>query len=186
MESQSSATAAIRPVSPWTGDDVAGICRANGWLAASDLSTQGDDLREWFSRAAALLGPHAEDRESLSTLLRLIFEYDAAALHREAAVHALLTHTGARDVLREFARLILAGTDVDSDRFKQILDEMKAAVPVRGVHLFHPIRRALTGREGDGKLDRVILLLDSASRLPFAVPVKGTRQRMLEFCGHMD
>ena len=45
---------------------------------------------------------------------------------------------------------------------------------------------ALAGRAGDGELDRVILLLDGAAKLPFAVPVKGTRQRMLEFCAALD
>jgi hypothetical protein len=165
---------------------VAAICRANGWLAPGDSTPEGENMREWLSRAAALLGPHAADREALSALVRLIFEYDAAALHHDPAVHALLTRIGAREVLRELARRVLAGPDVDSDRFKEILDEMKAALPIRGVRLFHPIRRALAGREGEGELDRVILLLDSASRLPFAVPVKGTRQRMLEFCGLLD
>jgi len=173
-------------VSTWSAEDVAEICRANGWLAAGDSAAEGGEFREWLSRAAALLGPHAQHREALSALVRLIFEYDAAAMHREATVHALLTRRGARDVLRELARRVLAGPDVDSDRFKQILDEMKTALPIRGVRLFHPIRRALAGREGEGELDRVILLLDSASRLPFAVPVKGTRQRMLEFCGLLD
>jgi hypothetical protein len=30
------------------------------------------------------------------------------------------------------------------------------------------------------------LLLDSAAALPFDLPVKGTRQRMLEFCAALD
>lgn len=185
MDSLSPPAAVPRAVFTWSAEDVAEICRANGWLTGDSVA-QESELREWLSRAAALLGPHVGDREALSALLRLIFEYDAAALHREASMHALLTRTGARDVIRELARRVLAGPDVDSDRFKQILDEMKVALPIRGVRLFHPIRRALAGREGEGELDRVILLLDSASRLPFAVPVKGTRQRMLEFCGLLD
>jgi hypothetical protein len=45
---------------------------------------------------------------------------------------------------------------------------------------------ALAGKIGEGELDRVILLLDSAVRLDFAVPVKGTRQRILEFCAALD
>jgi len=52
--------------------------------------------------------------------------------------------------------------------------------------LFHPIRLALTGRSGEGALDRVILLLDSAAVLAFAVPVKSARTRVLEFCSHLD
>jgi len=63
---------------------------------------------------------------------------------------------------------------------------MKAALPYRGRSLFFPIRLALAGRIGEGELDRVILLLDSAASLGFAVPVKGTRQRILEFCAAFD
>ena len=63
---------------------------------------------------------------------------------------------------------------------------LKAALPYRGRALFHPIRLALAGRAGEGEFDRVILLLDAAAKLPFAAPVKGTRQRMLEFCAALD
>ena len=63
---------------------------------------------------------------------------------------------------------------------------MKGAVPYRSRAIFHPIRVALTGRAGDGELDRVILLLDVAARLPFAVTVKSTRRRTLEFCAALD
>jgi hypothetical protein len=52
--------------------------------------------------------------------------------------------------------------------------------------MFHPIRLALAGRAGEGELDRVILLLDAAAALDFAVPVKGARRRMLEFCAALD
>ncbi len=99
----------------------------------------------WFERAASLLGPHAVDHESLTVLLRLIFEYDAAVLFRDTNVHALLARPGAHEVLRALARLALSGPDVDSDRFKQIIDEMKNMVPWRGVRLFHPIRRGSGG-----------------------------------------
>jgi hypothetical protein len=52
--------------------------------------------------------------------------------------------------------------------------------------MFHPIRLALTGRAGEGDLDRVILLLDAAAKLDFAAPAKGARERMLEFCAALD
>ena len=48
------------------------------------------------------------------------------------------------------------------------------------------VRTALAGRAGEGELDRVILLLDEAARLSFAVPVKSARERILEFCSALD
>jgi hypothetical protein len=84
------------------------------------------------------------------------------------------------------ANEILAGGEVDSDRFKRIIEAIKLRVPYRSRAMFHPIRLALAGRAGEGELDRVILLLDAASKLDFAKPVKSARQRMLEFCAVLD
>ena len=140
----------------------------------------------WFARAAELLGPHAADRAALADLLGLVFHYDAAAILRELVSQAVLAREGSRDVIRELGNRVLEGGDIDSDRFKEIIDSMKAALPQRSRELFHPVRLALAGRAGEGELDRVILLLDSAAKLEFAVAVKGTRQRMLEFCAALD
>ena len=98
----------------------------------------------------------------------------------------VMARVGSREVIRELANLILDGAAIDSERFREIVDELKSATRYRSRELFHPIRLALAGRAGEGELDRVILLLDSAATLPFAVAVKGTRQRMLEFCAALE
>lgn len=177
----------IAPVSSanaphWTAADVAAICLERGWLG----SDESPAMQAWLADAARLLGPQSPDRDGLAALLILIFEYNAAALFEHPETCALLARSGAREVLRELASRVLDGQPLDSDRFKQIIDELKVILPWRGQRLFHPIRLALAGRAGEGDLDRVILLLDSATLLPFGVPVKGTRQRMLEFCALLD
>jgi Anticodon binding domain len=143
-------------------------------------------LQEWLARAAELLGPHVASPEDLGGLLELLFSYDAAELLRQRESQEVLARTGAREVLRELANRVLEGEDIDSDRFKQIVENLKSVVPYRSRAMFHPIRLALAGRAGEGELDRVILLIDSASKLDFAVHVKNTRQRMLEFCAALD
>lgn len=167
----------------FTADDIADILRERGWL---DAGRDVDPALHWLARAGELLGPHAQDRAILADLLALVFTYDAAAVLGEPGSQAVLAREGSRDVIRELANRLLDGGDIDSDRFKRIIDAMKAALPQRSRELFHPIRLALAGRAGEGELDRVILLLDSAAKLEFAVPVKGTRQRMLEFCAALD
>jgi len=143
-------------------------------------------MQAWLSRASDLLGPQSKDRAALVELLQLVFEFDATAALAVRANHDVLAREGARDVIRELANRILEGGGVESDRFKEIVESMKQAVPWRSRAMFHPIRLALTGRAGEGELDRVILLLDSAAKLAFAAPVKGTRQRILEFCAALD
>jgi hypothetical protein len=171
---------------PFTTEDVAAILREREWLGAAGHADSEIVLQAWLARAADLLGPHAADRVALENLLVLIFAYDASAILEDAANQAVLAREGARDVIRELANRVLAGGDVDSDRLKEIVDGMKAAVPYRSREMFHPIRVALAGRAGDGELDRVILLLDAAAKAPFAASVKGTRRRMLEFCAALD
>jgi hypothetical protein len=168
----------------FSAGDVESILRERGWMDPATPPTE--PLAAWLSRAASLLGPQAADREALADLLGLIFLYDAAAILRDPASHAALSHEGARGVIRALALEILSGPPVDSDRFKAIIDAIKERVPSRSRDLFLPLRLALAGRAGDGELDRVILLLDSGGGIPGLASVKGTRARMMEFCAALE
>jgi len=173
---------AAATANPWTGTDVAAILRERGWLGPGTAS----EIEVWLANAAVLLGPHASDRPALEDLLHLIFHYDAREIFASAESHTVLARSGAREVIRELANRILAGPEIDSDRFKEIVGELKNKLRYRGRELFQPLRLALAGRPGEGELDRVILLLDRAAKLEFCAPVKGTKQRMLEFCAALD
>jgi hypothetical protein len=181
MHPESEIEAAATP-SPWTGADVAAVLRERSWLGLGPAP----EIEVWLVDAAALLGPHAPDRPTLEDLLRLIFHYDAREILALGESHAVLARSGAREVIRELGNRILAGPEIDSDRFKAIASELKNKLSYRGRELFHPLRLALAGRPGEGELDRVILLLDRAAKLGFCTPVKGTKQRMLEFCATLD
>jgi hypothetical protein len=163
--------------------DVAEILRERGWLAEAEAS---QPQQAWFERAAAMLGSHAGDRESFGNLLALIFHYDAREILQQVESHAALARYGAREVVRKLALLLLDGPPLDSERFKEIIATMKAGSDLRSRDLFHPIRLALTGRTGEGELDRVILLLDEAATLRFSMPVKTARARIVEFCAALE
>jgi Anticodon binding domain len=188
MTHEDSAESPVALANSFAPADIAAILRERGWLgdAPEADGDGGAALRAWLMRATELLGPQTTDRAVLAGLLALIFHYDASAILKDAAIQAVLAREGARDVIRELANRVLEGSEVDSDRLKEIVEGIKTAVPYRSRAIFHPIRVALAGRAGDGELDRVILLLDAAASLPFAVPVKGARQRMLEFCAALD
>ncbi|MGA2422177.1 MAG: hypothetical protein ABSG69_19045, partial [Candidatus Acidiferrum sp.] len=140
----------------------------------------------WCERAAFLLGPQVRDRADLGDFLALVFYYDAAETVTRMESHIVMSRYAARDVLRRFAMELLDGAPLTAERFSEIITLMKDSMEPRGRELFHPIRLALTGRAGEGALDRVILLLDAAAELPFAVPVKSARARIVEFCGCLD
>ena len=144
------------------------------------------EQKAWCERAAAMLGPHAMDRNALADLLALVFHYDAAELMEQVETHTTMSRHAARDVLRQLARLVLEDEPFTSGRFKGVVTALKEGLEVRGRELFHPLRLALAGRVGEGELDRVILLVDEAAAAGFAVRVKTVRERALEFCAAFD
>jgi hypothetical protein len=189
MVPKNTAESAPAAANQFTAVDIAAILFARGWLnpdLPDERGAPGSELAAWMAEAAVLLGPHAASRDALADLLRLVFEYDAQAILRHPESHVVLAREGAREVIRELAHQVLEGPPVDSDRFKEIVSALKERLRHRGRKLFHPVRLALAGRAGEGELDRVILVLDCAAALPSCIVVKGTRQRMLEFCASME
>jgi nondiscriminating glutamyl-tRNA synthetase len=174
--------ARVAAANPFTADDVVAILRERGWLGAKPSTEQ----RAWCERAASMLGGHATDRAALAELLGLVFHYDAHEIISKVESHVVLSRYAARGVLRQVALQLLEGGTLTSERFKEIVTALKDGMELRGRELFHPIRLALAGRAGEGELDRVVLLLDEAAALSFAVPVKSARERILEFCSALD
>jgi hypothetical protein len=172
----------LRRVNPYGVADVLSLLQENRWLLENPSAQQ----TVWATHAASLLGHYAAHRVVLATILRPIFEYDAHRIIRLPESHTVLARHGARDVIRHLAFFLLEPAPLDSDRFKRLVDSLKENLELRSRDLFHPIRLALTGRCGEGELDRVILLLDEASVLAFAAPVKSARARILEFCAALD
>lgn len=183
------AGSATERLSPFYASDVEAILRAREWLSAANTP----ELETWMRDAADWLGTQAashsesldEQRERFCTLLSLVFSYDAAKLLESRENQAAMAREGARETVRELANRVLQGGEIDSARLREIIDGLKQQFGSQGRRIFHPLRLALAGSTGEGELDRVILLLDRAAKLPFAVPVKGTRQRILEFCAAM-
>jgi hypothetical protein len=179
---EETSTDTVAAVNLFTAEDVAAILHAHGWLTADPSAEQ----LAWCERATALLGAHAADRAVLADLLALVFHYEANEIIARVDSHVVLSRYAARDVLRELALLLLDGAPLTSERFKEIVAALKEGLDIRGRELFHPLRLALAGRSGEGNLDRVILLLDEAAVVPFVVPVKSARVRILEFCAALD
>src|SRR5580693_10667207 len=106
----------------FTARDVIEILRAQGWLLGDASPVQF----AWCERAAALLGPQVSDRGSLAELLQLVFHYNAQELLAKVESHAVLARYAARDVRRHLALLLLDGTPLTSERFKEIVNALKA------------------------------------------------------------
>jgi hypothetical protein len=176
-------------VNAWTASDVRRILIERRWLAAacdSDAEPTSISTEKWIAEAAAWLGPHSADRDALAKLLGFVFNYDARKILESAEAHAVLLRESARNVIRELGLEVLAGPAVDSARLAEIVAAVKRRSGASSRALFHPIRLVLAGRAGEGDLDRVILLLDTAAATPGLACVKTARERMLEFCAVLD
>ena len=171
-------TSATFPTNPFTLADVLAILHERGWLTTDTTP----EIDAWCGHVAAMIGPQAADRAVLAELLALVFRYDAKEILAKVETHEVLARYAARDVLRQSALLLLDRGPLDSDGFKEIITTLKEKLELPARELLYPLRVALAGRPGDGSLDRVILLLDEAAPLPFAVPIKSVRARILEFC----
>ncbi|MGB8323602.1 MAG: hypothetical protein WCE52_11655 [Candidatus Acidiferrum sp.] len=169
-------------INPFTSADVLSILQSERWLTTEPTPEQ----IAWAERAAALLGHYVTDRQGLSHSLRFVFTYDAAKILQSPEAHAAISRQSARDVIRHLALLLLDSAPLTSDRFQELITQLKNNLQVRSRDLFHPIRLALAGYSGEGEFDRIILLLDEAATLPFATPVKSSRTRILEFCSALD
>jgi hypothetical protein len=166
----------------FTANDVAAILREHHWHTSELTAEQS----AWCEHAATLLGPQSADRPALDNLLKLIFHYDAREILSQVDSHATLSRYAARDALRQLASLLLDPVPLTSDRLREIIDRMKANLDIRGRELLQTVRLSLTGRPGEGDLDRVILLLDEASAANFTTPVKSARNRIIAFCSALD
>jgi hypothetical protein len=182
MTSPNHANASVEAANPFVAADILAILRERGWLTTAPTP----EIDAWCGHAAAILGTHAADRAALTELLSLVFHYDAREIFARIETHEVLARYAARQVLRHLALVFLDGAPLNSDHFKEIITKLKGELQLPGRELLYPLRLALAGRPGDGSLDRVILLLDEAALLPFALPVKSARARILEFCAALD
>lgn len=170
--------------SPFSAADIQRTLDQHGWLTGQSTLEMEEwmrDAAEWLGLQVALHSAH-DGSAALTDLLTLIFSYNAADLLGDKNNQAVVAREGARDVIRELANSVLEGGDLDSERFREVVSKLKGVFGSHGRMIFYPLRLSLAGRAGEGELDRVILLLDRAAKLPFSVSVKGTHERMIEFC----
>ena len=66
-------------------------------------------------------------------------------------------------------------------RFKELMNEVKAETGVKGKELFHPVRIILTGAHSGPEFDKLIPLFEDGSRLDLPAHVLSVRERVEAF-----
>jgi glutamyl-tRNA synthetase/nondiscriminating glutamyl-tRNA synthetase len=144
-----------------------------------------DATRVWFERVIALLAPSVDSLGQLPGRAGSIFGFDAAAAlgSPDNAEVLGLPHTSA--VFSSFTAKILdlhsCGEPLTAERFKVIVNEVKADSSAKGKELFHPIRIMLTGSHSGPEFDKLIPILEEGSTLPLPIHVLSVIERVKAF-----
>ena len=144
--------------------------------AAAALPTAA--VEDWFDRVLELFLPAVDQLQQLPE--------KAAALWNPAPVNqddaALLASETGERVVRAFTAKILAEPGaLTPQRFKELMNEVKAESGVKGKDLFHPVRILLTGVHSGPEFDKLIPLFEDGSRLDLPTHVSSVRERVVAF-----
>ena len=149
---------------------------AVAWLPPQ--SSANDSVVQWFDRVLELFLPAVDQLQQLPE--------KAAALWRVTQVAeedaAMLTSEAGERVVRAFTEKVRAeaGT-ITPQRFKELMNEVKAETGVKGKELFHPVRIILTGAHSGPEFDKLIPLFEDGSRLDLPAHVMSVRERVEAF-----
>ncbi len=69
------------------------------------------------------------------------------------------------------------------ERFKAIMNDVKAKTGAKGKDLFHPVRLALTGSHSGPEFDKLIPILEEGSKLDLPKHVMSVGERLTAFQG---
>jgi nondiscriminating glutamyl-tRNA synthetase len=138
--------------------------------------------RAWFRKVVALLAPSVNKLDELPERARLIFHVDAAAALASPDNAEVLGGAKANEVLAAFAELAEADkAPMTPERFKAIMNEVKAKTETSGKDLFHPVRIVFTGSHSGPEFDKLIPILEEGAELPLPVHVMNTQERIAAF-----
>ena len=141
-----------------------------------------DRTRAWFNKVVALLALSVDKLDQLPERAGLILRYDAIAAVNSPDNVEVLAAPKTADVLAAFAAYVEGDpSPMTPERFKAIMNEVKAKTGAKGKDLFHPIRIALTGSHSGPEFDKLIPILEEGSQLDLPQHVMNVRERLAAF-----
>ncbi|HMC29744.1 MAG TPA: glutamate--tRNA ligase [Candidatus Angelobacter sp.] len=139
------------------------------------------NVSRWTHNLIELLAPYVDKLDQLPEKAKIIFNGDAAAALAATENAEIFANEKARAVVQAFARLALSESPLTPERFKAIMDEIKAETGAKGKDLFHPVRIMLIGSHSGPDFNKLIPLIEGGSKLGLPVHVKSVKERVDEF-----
>ncbi|HXK60141.1 MAG TPA: glutamate--tRNA ligase [Acidobacteriota bacterium] len=136
------------------------------------------ETSKWAADCVTFLINHVDKLEDLPGELERVFSFDLEAGLHSPEIQEILSQEGAREVIATFADLLDQQDDVDFEGYREAVNATKTKTGQKGKNLFHPIRVAVTAKSSGPELEKLIPLLERASRLSLPKPVMSARERV--------
>src|SRR5690349_4076508 len=98
-----------------------------------------ESVRLWADKVIDLLVPYVDRLEQLPERAGILFKHDPAAAMALPENAEVFAHGKAAEVVRAFASRSAGHSPLTPERFKGIMNEIKAELGVKGKDLFHPV-----------------------------------------------
>lgn len=139
-----------------------------GYLGAREKATV--KVAEWFERLVAAFLPGVDHLDQLPAKAAFLFALDAAKTRFDPENVAILASDLGQRVIGAFAaRALKEPGPITPERFKALMNEVKAETGARGKELFHPVRILLTGAHSGPEFDKIIPLMEDGAALGLGV-----------------
>jgi nondiscriminating glutamyl-tRNA synthetase len=140
----------------------------------------------WLGNVVRLLAPYVDRLDQLPERTSLIFKYDAKAALAAPDNAEVLSWPNTDAIFAGFIFKILEDESAKAgnlapERFKQIVNEVKAETGAKGKELFHPIRMVITGSHSGPDFDKLIPILEEGSHLQLPKRVLSVHGRVEQF-----
>ena len=153
-------------------------------------ATAGDPLPppavSWLGRLTQLFAPYVDRLDQLPERASPVFDYDARKALADPDNAQVLSWHDSDAVFNRFTVKVLEDESaqagqLSAERFKQMVNEVKAETGAKGKELFHPIRLMITGSHSGPDFDKVIPILEEGSQLKLSPHVLSVRARVEAF-----
>jgi nondiscriminating glutamyl-tRNA synthetase len=136
---------------------------ARGWLPP--IGSAGEQIVEWFDRVLELFLPAVDRLDQLPDKSAVLWHAP-----KPEAMDA---------VMQSFAAKVSSESgEITSQRFKELVNEVKAETGAKGKDLFHPVRILLTGVNSGPEFDKLVPLFEVGSQLALPQHVLSVRERV--------
>jgi nondiscriminating glutamyl-tRNA synthetase len=145
-----------------------------GYLGPREKVTA--EIAEWFERLVAVFLPGVDHLDQLPAKAAFVLALESAKTKADPENAALLSSEMGQRVVGAFAARAMAEPGpITAERFKALMNEVKAETGAKGKELFHPVRILLTGAHSGPEFDKIIPLLEDGAAL--GLGVKGVAER---------